>query len=163
MFNTEAHPLPIVGSAADAALRGAYVQFEKDSEIYSELHPEPTEPPPRGTSAGDETAAAAGGGCQGATGQWEGVGPGAGAQFQSPASGTCDDPCTSAREAAECKEGDGSGASGDAEAMRCLAAGVPGDSHTAQAGTPATPLNSLLHYMKRWSARRHAPDLYLSL
>lgn len=156
VFNTEAHPLPIVGSAADAALRGAYIHFGTDSELPSALRPESGERPPRDTSAGDEPVAADGGGWQGAQAQREGAGPGDGAQCRSSVSEPCDDLSNMA--SAECRGGSDCSTSGNGEDTSCLAAGAPTDSHTAQAGTPASPFNSLLHHMMWWSARRYGPN-----
>lgn len=165
VFNTEAHPLPIAGSPADAALREAYIQLDRGSDAYSELYPdpnaEPLEPPgpPPGhcTAAAAEPAAEHGGGCQYERNHWEGAGQGCGSQSQNPASGTCGHSPPFADEGEGCTSGGDSGGSGDAESVSCAAEGDLAGSRTAQGVTPATPLNTLLHYMKRWSARRCNP------
>ena len=155
VFNTEAHPLPIAGSPADAALTAAYIQLDQGSDANSELYPEcyseppePPGPPPEHCSAtGEKPTAEHGGGCQCSRGQWTSAEPGSGDQCQNPALGTCGDSCTSAEEA-------GGGDSGDAEYERCLADGTLEGPRRAQGVTPAKPLNTLLHYLKRWTTRR---------
>ena len=152
MFNTEAHPLPIAGSPADAALAAAYLQ---PGELF-----QPSEPPPGAQL------------CDCSTCQAEGRAVDERSKEQQHAQCPPNKLSNRLGSVAHAKETDlenghdcSSGASEVTAEEQCTAGEQPSGRAACgksppRAGKP--PLNKLLHYLKRWSGRRYASLLLIT-
>ena len=144
VFNTEAHPLPIAGSPADAALAAAYLQA---GELL-----EPSEPPPGAQL------------CDCSTSEAEGRGSGERSKEQQHAQcppNKLSNRLASGSDAVKADVEHGPHCSGGDSGTTAAEQGTAEEHYSScatcgnsppSAGKP--PLNKLLHYLKRWSGRR---------